>query len=338
MLVSFIIPAYNVEKYISECIDKILCINRDNYEILVINDGSTDSTKQAVELLITNSDKIKLINQVNSGVSVSRNKGMSEASGEYVFFVDADDMIQPQYVADVMDFLEAASDNYDLILGNYYDVDINNNIIKSYDLSEKISDNKAGLDMIFLGDYLLNVCWGKFLKRSIIIDNNISFDYTMKYGEDTIFMGDFLCNINTFKCTNKYLYRYRQFSDNTVNTLRSKLTDRYMDETEKLIKNKRNYLSFCGGKNELKTVFINYYAVHLSATINLVLKEKNNLITEIKAINKYLNRDQMRFILYNVNIKYGIKRYIVSQVYRIGVFRNIYIIIKHISLELKFIK
>lgn len=338
MLVSFIIPAYNAEKYISECIDKILCINRDDYEIVVINDGSSDKTKQVVESLTKKSNKIKLINQPNSGVSVSRNKGVSESNGKYIFFVDADDVIEPIQVTETMYFLDNDENDYDLILGNYYDVDINNNIIESYNLFYKISDDKARLDMVFLGDFLLNVCWGKFLKRTIITENNITFDYTMKYGEDTIFIGDFLCHINKFKCMDKYLYRYRQFPNNTVNTLRSQLTDRYMDETEKLIKNKREYLDSCSGKKELETVFINYYARHLSATVNLAIKEWNGLISETKSINKYLDRSEMRFILKNVDINYGIKRYIVSQVYKRIIFRNIFIMIKYIAVSLKIIK
>lgn len=335
MLVSFIIPAYNSEKYINECIDKILCINRNDYEIVVINDGSYDNTKQVVEALCKKSNKIRLINQSNSGVSTSRNRGISEAGGKYIFFADADDMIEPEPVNEVMKFLDTEENYYDLILGNYYDVDTNNNIVETYDLFNKILDDKAKLDMIFLGDFLLNVCWGKFLKRSIITENDITFDYTMKYGEDTVFIGKFLCHINKFKCTNKYLYRYRQFPNNTVNTLRSKITDRYMDETEKLIKNKREYLHSCSGKKELKTVFINYYARHISASVNLALKERNSLTAEIKSINQYLDRPEMRFILSNVNMNYGIKRYIVSQVYSKTLFRVIYITLKHVWLSIK---
>lgn len=335
MLVSFIIPAYNSEKYINECIDKILCINRNDYEIVVINDGSYDNTKKVVEVLDKKSNKIRLINQSNSGVSASRNKGISEACGKYIFFVDADDIIESIQVTEVMEILDTSEKDYDLVIGNYYDVDTNNNIVEAYDLFNKILDDKARLDMIFLGDFLLNVCWGKFLKRSIITENNITFDYTMKYGEDTVFIGEFLCNINKFKCTNKYLYRYRQFSNNTVNTLRSKITDRYMDETEKLIKNKRIYLHLCSGKKELETVFINYYARHLSASVNLALKERNSLAAEIKSINQYLDRPEMKFILCNVNMNYGIKRYIVSQVYSKTLFRVIYVILKHICLSIK---
>lgn len=334
MLVSFIIPAYNAEKYISQCIDEILCINRDDYEILIINDGSTDKTKQVVKSLIKKSNKIKLINQLNLGVSASRNRGMAESCGKYIFFADADDIIEPMHVAEVMEFLDTSQNDYDMIIGNYYDVDINNNIIKSYSLFDKIIDDKSKLDMIFLGDFLLNVCWGKFLKRTIITENNITFDYTMKYGEDTIFIGNFLCHINKFKCINKYLYRYRQFSDNTANTLRSKLTCRYMDETEKLIKNKRKYLNSCEKQKELETAFINYYARHLSATVNLALKERNSLTAETKSISEYLDRSQMRFILDNVNMNYGIKRYIVSQVYRTIPCRIIYIMLKHIWLSI----
>ena len=90
--ISFIIPAYNAEKVIEECIRSIIKIDYNNYEIVVVNDGSTDHTEEIIKSY--NDARLKVITQKNSGVSTARNRGLLEASGEYIAFVDADDTLE----------------------------------------------------------------------------------------------------------------------------------------------------------------------------------------------------------------------------------------------------
>lgn len=106
-MISFIIPAYNVERYIIRTLVSVMHQQEDDYEIIIIDDGSTDNTYSVVQEFINddNRHRIKLINQTNSGVCSARNRGLAVASGEYVIFLDADD-----YVA--MNFIEVIKDSF----------------------------------------------------------------------------------------------------------------------------------------------------------------------------------------------------------------------------------
>lgn len=97
-MVTVIVPAYNAEKTIQNCINSIQKQSYKDIEIVVIDDGSTDRTKEIVQRLLRKDGRIKIISQYNQGASAARNKGIEKASGEYVTFVDADDEIEPQLI------------------------------------------------------------------------------------------------------------------------------------------------------------------------------------------------------------------------------------------------
>jgi glycosyltransferase involved in cell wall biosynthesis len=98
-LVSVVVPAYNVEKYIYECIKSILNQNYENIEIIIVDDGSTDNTGVIVDELALKDSRVIAIHQNNKGVSAARNRGMDMANGEFIVFVDSDDWISSDHVA-----------------------------------------------------------------------------------------------------------------------------------------------------------------------------------------------------------------------------------------------
>ena len=91
-MISVVIPVYNGEEYVKRCIDSVLSQTYTDYEMIVVNDGSTDSSEQIIKGI--KSDKIKYIYQKNKGAAAARNRGISEAKGEYLFFLDSDDAIR----------------------------------------------------------------------------------------------------------------------------------------------------------------------------------------------------------------------------------------------------
>ena len=94
-LVSIIVPFYNAENYIKKTIDSVLCQTFQNFEILLINDGSTDNSSSIIKTI--KDDRVHLVEQENQGVSFSRNKGIAMAKGEFVVFLDADDLLHPSF-------------------------------------------------------------------------------------------------------------------------------------------------------------------------------------------------------------------------------------------------
>ena len=97
MLLSVIVPVYNVEQYLSKCIDSILNQEFKDFELILIDDGSSDNSGKICDEYVIHNDKVKVYHQINGRVSSARNKGLNEAQGDYICFIDADDYILPNY-------------------------------------------------------------------------------------------------------------------------------------------------------------------------------------------------------------------------------------------------
>ena len=105
-IISIIVPVYNAEKYLSRCIDSILRQTFADFELILVNDGSSDKSKEICEKYLESDPRIKLINQENSGVSAARNTGLDNASGEYIGFVDSDDFIEKNMYEELYNILK----------------------------------------------------------------------------------------------------------------------------------------------------------------------------------------------------------------------------------------
>ena len=170
-MLSIIVPCYNCENTIESCVESILDALRfskiTEYEILLINDGSTDGTKRKLDVLSENDEKVKVYYQQNSGVSSARNKGIDNSVGDYINFIDADDTINEKFY---FSFVENFDENIDIFVCG-----INNNISpKLHGGGERIS--KSGYIEKILSD--LNVygySCNKIYKRKILDNNNIRF-------------------------------------------------------------------------------------------------------------------------------------------------------------------
>ena len=133
--VSIIIPAYNAEKTLEACVYSILLQEYPVYEIVIINDGSTDKTKEVCERLSLN-EKITVVHQNNRGVSASRNCGLSLISGQFVIFIDSDDVVEPSYVGELM-----SSSDADFVTAGFYMQD-REKIWHIYEFSDETIEKK----------------------------------------------------------------------------------------------------------------------------------------------------------------------------------------------------
>jgi glycosyltransferase involved in cell wall biosynthesis len=113
--VSVIVPVYNVELYLEECLDSIICQTFKEIEIILINDGSIDRSLDIMELYASKDSRITVLNQPNRGVSVARNAGIQHASGEYILFADSDDTIVPEAIEEL--YRKAGETGADLVIG-----------------------------------------------------------------------------------------------------------------------------------------------------------------------------------------------------------------------------
>lgn len=177
MLISFIVPVYNTESYLEECLDSLLNqnISHDEYEIICVNDGSKDSSLDILNKYALAHSNIYVIDQQNSGVSVARNVGLEHANGNYVWFFDSDDLIKENCLNEIKDVL--SSNEYDRII-------INSKTFKNTDdlLSKDTPINSIWKD---------SVVSRSIIKRAFLNANNIRFYPGLVYGEDALY---------TFEC------------------------------------------------------------------------------------------------------------------------------------------
>ena len=117
-LVSIVIPIYNVEKYLNECVDSVIVQTYHDLEIILVDDGSTDNSGKLCDEYKKIDDRIKVIHQKNGGLSAARNTGMDSAIGEYLYFLDSDDYIEPQTVERLVDTIE--QEKADIVLFDGY--------------------------------------------------------------------------------------------------------------------------------------------------------------------------------------------------------------------------
>lgn len=181
LFLSFVIPVYNGEAYLSQCLDSLLRqdIPREEYEILCINDGSTDGTGEILERYRQTYPSIRVIHQENSGVATARNVGISQAVGAYIWFVDADDLIRK----DILGTLRAIAQRTKcqrIVLGGYAFTDVLSPEERERACQGSLPSNVPWED---------SVVWRSLFRREFLSAQGLSFRYPeLTHGEDGLFM------------------------------------------------------------------------------------------------------------------------------------------------------
>lgn len=222
-LVSVIIPAYNIEDYIGRCLDSIISQTYKNLEIIVVDDGSRDHTGEILDNYAKKDRRIKVIHKENGGVSSARNKGIEVAEGDYIGFIDGDDLIEPEMYKILVDLLE--EENADIAHCGYQMVfpdriDYYHNTGK-----KKIQTTEEGLKDLLSGEMIEPGLVNKLYKKELI--KNCRLNETVKINEDL------LMNYQLFKLSQKsvyyditpYSYMIRSSSATGANSLITKRED-----------------------------------------------------------------------------------------------------------------
>lgn len=185
MKVSIIVPCYNAAKVLDKCVSSILEQSFKNWELLLIDDGSTDETPTLCQSLKDKDYRIHYFRQKNGGVSSARNTGLDFASGEFATFIDADDYVESSYLEEL---LQSASS--DFVISGFL-IDGQKHIIPEnyvWDIDKASSEIKE----IVENEFLLYTPWAKLFNMSVIKSNKLRFDKKMRLGEDTIFCYNYL--------------------------------------------------------------------------------------------------------------------------------------------------
>ena len=210
---SVIIPVYNCEKYILRCVESVLNQSYSSFEIILINDGSTDDSLVHLQKLSKRDDRIILINKKNEGVSCARNDGLKIASGDLICFLDSDDYLSDGFFEETIRILNSYEEIELISFGYFSDIEdkkLNNKFSDKISCKDKLykSKNEIKDDFVLLWDntVLYNI-WNKVYKAEIIKKNNLSFS-NKYFGEDMEFNMKYFNLINCFYNSDKCFYHY----------------------------------------------------------------------------------------------------------------------------------
>lgn len=185
--VSIIIPVYNAEKQLERCIESVLKQDYTDFELLLINDGSSDKSGDICERYATSDARIRVVHKENTGVSDSRNLGISMAKGEFLQFLDSDDWITPEATGLLVRGAEKF--NCEMVIAEFYRV-VGERLARKGDIQEDIVMDREEFAVHMMNnpaDFYYGVLWNKLYRRDIIVDNALRMDKEISWCEDFIF-------------------------------------------------------------------------------------------------------------------------------------------------------
>ena len=306
--ISIIVPVYNVQDYLADCLNSILSQTFANYEVIIVNDGSTDSSPQIIDSFKTKFPNLKIIHQKNQGVSNARNTGIIHSEGEYLFFLDSDDKIKPTTLEKLYRGCEQSKvplaicgielfNEFGSISKFIYK---GNNLINSADLAEDILIGR-----------MFSWVWNKLYRKDIWEKNSLSFKEGAYYEDIEIIFRILKCYSPIF-CVPEALYEYRVRPGSIVAShSEKKITDFIknvntgIQDINKVI-NKRDWLGL--EFIEIYRKISNIYAITMMSTLD---NPSNEIVALYKSVfhtndnfkfllsNKVDIRNKLRFIKYN---------------------------------------
>lgn len=207
-LVSIIVPIFNTEEFLSCCLDSLVSQTYQNIEIILVNDGSTDSSEKIIQAYAQKDQRITIISQNNSGAGKARNEGLRKATGEYIAFVDSDDKIESTYIEKLIAPLIKDTD-IDISICNYFQ---NGSIVILKKKTNVTCDSKDFLEeKMKSSDYSIIVPWGKLFRRKVI--KNIFFPENIYFEDEaTIYKFFYFSKKIAYNSTPLYYYNLRNGS------------------------------------------------------------------------------------------------------------------------------
>ena len=221
---SVVIPVYNVEQYLRQCLDSLGVLGREDIEVLLVNDGSTDGSRDICAEYQERYGNVIVIDKENGGLSDARNKGTEVARGDYICYVDSDDWVEPDAIDVLYQF--AVDHECDVVEGSFYyafsdHLEHNNRFFKADDAPFVLAKDDAMRELV-KNYYVKNFAWGKIYKSSIVKSHPFPYG---KYFEDSYWQHLIIHDCERYGMIPRPLYYYRQ----RANSISNKLGMRYID-------------------------------------------------------------------------------------------------------------
>ena len=294
ILISIIVPIYNSEKYLESFFTSIDNQKYENYELILVNDGSKDKSEQQCQKYLKKNNRSKYYYKDNSGVSDTRNYGIKKAKGDYICFVDSDDIISEDFL---LDFIDAIDDKTESIIccknaEFVNEQDIKNVTNKSKNIKEFVGKNKYDLIYTEYSGYATN----KLFKRNTIINNNIFFNQEIGMCEDLLFVFSYLKYVKKIICIEKINYYYRISKKSASKSLENEKWFSIFKAYDEIKKD----LRLCSPFFTNKFYYMYNYYIQYAKYRSKYIKNSNHYIEIKNMINqkqKVIKKVQIKFTL-----------------------------------------
>lgn len=288
---SIIVPVYNVSKYLAKCLDSLLCqdLKPEEYEIIIVNDGSTDNSGEIAKQYEDKNSNIKVVRQENQGLSGARNTGIKLSNGKYIQFVDSDDYLVPNVLSALVNKME--TDNLDVIRFNYQ------NVNENYEIYEPYKEHKPYVDyrdevcdgLTFLTERLGFACyaWQFVIKSSLLINDDKYLFKRGIYFEDTEWTPRILTQAKRITSTDLMVYNYLLRQGSITNSVSIEKKRKVLEDKMQLVSSLKQQMLDKADKR--------WYEGMISATIISIVgcivadfyKEKDKYLKELKDLDVY---------------------------------------------------
>ena len=282
-LVSVVIAVYNGQNVIRKAICSVQNQSYKNIEIIVVDDGSSDKTYSIVKEMADFDCRIKLIKQTNSGVSAARNKGMENASGEYICFLDADDTYSVEYVEQMINCMREYA--CQLVICGY----IEGNKEWKYNKSGVFLGQSISEEVFLLGNNhrIFNPCWNKMFMLNVIKKYDVKIPVGMKMGEDEEFVLRYIVHVSEFFVLDKAIYNY-SINDTSVTSKPFKIE--WAFDQERIYAIWQSYFEHYG----MNASKLNRYIVHECFMVSVRIMSSNPVNAASKVCAEIFDSTRMK--------------------------------------------
>lgn len=294
-IVSVIVPVYNAEKYLARCIHSILGQSFSSFELLLVDDGSTDGSLHVCQEV--KDERIKVLHQSNEGVSSARNTGLDAACGEWVCFVDADDELLP---GALQLLVNKTSEEVDLVMGGYEAYNECREVL--FSVSERVEmvlNNDDALMQIYRPSYYkyLGYVASKLYRRSTIQMHNVRFASDIYYCEDALFLTTFMCasGKSVYFFTTP-VYGYYVHDDSAMGRLGRHFTEKFLTDLDAHMRM----------KDEIETTYPHHWRLRKAARSGVFNSFRiiSGMLHDFQVRDSLLERSLRKITIHGIGVGY----------------------------------
>ena len=283
-MISIIMPVYNSEKYISEAIESVCNQNYKNWELLIVNDGSTDYTSKIIDDFAKKDSRIKVFHRKNEGVSMARNFALNKVCGEYITFIDSDDMYHADRLKRMLQVFEQ-HENCEIVFSRHKEFRGKLNTYEAND-SRKIVISDDDILVKVISDSKNHFVWNAMLKSEIAKKEKFA---PIRFAEDFCYIRDCACHCRQMAVLDEVLYFYRRDNENAMTS--HFFSEKYISDYMKLVE---NVYDFCCD-HSLTDDFFKKMVAHEYAQNSMRIRKSTSYSKFVTCMNDKKFREGVKF-------------------------------------------